>query len=159
MTALPTTLPTTLATSLATTFSTKSPTTLPTKLPTTLPTTDTLRISSDPEWASRGACRDGDPEELFVVGAAQNKAKLICMSCPVRIDCLADALDSRAEFGVWGGMTERERRHLLRRRSDISSWRRYFESGDADDEFETLTQVAPQNVRYLRSRRPRERLR
>lgn len=81
------------------------------------------RETSDPDWASRGACRDVDPETLFVVGAAQHKAKTICMGCPVRIDCLADALDSRAEFGVWGGMTERERRTLLRRRPDVGSWR------------------------------------
>jgi len=72
-------------------------------------------VIGDPEWPSRGACRDIDPETLFVVGAAQHKAKAICMGCPVRMDCLADALDSRAEFGVWGGMTERERRTLLRR--------------------------------------------
>ena len=61
-----------------------------------------------------------------MVGAAQHKAKAICMGCPVRLDCLADALDSRAEFGVWGGMTERERRTLLRRRPDIQSWRNFL---------------------------------
>ena len=86
-----------------------------------------LRVTSDSEWASRGACRDVDPETLFVVGAAQHKAKSICMGCPVRIDCLADALDSRTEFGVWGGMTERERRALLRRRPDVTSWRDLLE--------------------------------
>jgi WhiB family redox-sensing transcriptional regulator len=73
-------------------------------------------------WAPRGACRDGDPEELFVSGAAQHQAKLICAGCVVRIECLADALDSRTEFGVWGGMTERERRALLRRCPDVRSW-------------------------------------
>lgn len=87
-----------------------------------------LRTAGDPEWASHGACRDVDPETLFVVGAAQHKAKSICMGCPVRIDCLADALDSRAEFGVWGGMTERERRTLLRRRPDIGSWRDFLQA-------------------------------
>jgi WhiB family redox-sensing transcriptional regulator len=65
-----------------------------------------------------------DPESLFVSGAAQHKAKAICAGCTVRIDCLADALDSRTEFGVWGGLTERERRMLLRRRPDVQSWRR-----------------------------------
>jgi len=90
--------------------------------------TERPRVTGDPDWASRGACRDVDPESLFVVGAAQHKAKTICMGCPVRVDCLADALDSRAEFGVWGGMTERERRTLLRRRPDVSSWRALFQS-------------------------------
>ena len=45
------------------------------------------------------------------------------MGCPVRFDCLAEALDNRIEWGVWGGMTERERRQLLRQRPDVRSWR------------------------------------
>ena len=49
-------------------------------------------------------------------------AKAICKGCPVLAECLADALDNRTEFGVWGGMTERERRALLRRRPDVRSW-------------------------------------
>jgi WhiB family redox-sensing transcriptional regulator len=73
-------------------------------------------------WAPRGACRDVDPEVLFVPGAAQHRAKLICAGCAVRIECLADALDSRTEFGVWGGMTERERRALLKRLPEVRSW-------------------------------------
>ena len=67
-------------------------------------------------------------ETLFVQGAAQNRAKLICRGCPVRTECLADALDNRIEFGVWGGMTERERRALLRRRPDVTSWRELLEN-------------------------------
>ena len=41
----------------------------------------------------------------------------------VRPECLAEALDNRLEWGVWGGMTERERRRLLRERPDVTSWR------------------------------------
>ena len=41
----------------------------------------------------------------------------------MRRECLAEALDDRIEWGVWGGMTERERRALLRRRPDVASWR------------------------------------
>ncbi len=74
-------------------------------------------------WAERGACREVDPDSLFVPGAAQHRAKRVCASCPVRVDCLAEALDNRMEFGIWGGMTERERRSLLRRRPDVVSWR------------------------------------
>ncbi len=74
------------------------------------------------EWTVSAACSSGDPDELFVSGAAQNRAKTVCSACPVRTECLADALDNRVEFGVWGGMTERERRALLRRRPDVSSW-------------------------------------
>ena len=74
------------------------------------------------DWPSLAACRNGDPDALFVQGAEQNVAKRICRSCPVRMECLADALDNRIEFGVWGGMTERERRAVLRRRPDVTSW-------------------------------------
>ena len=61
-------------------------------------------------------------------GAEQNVAKRICRGCPVRYECLADALDNRIEFGVWGGMTERERRALLRRHPQVASWRKMFEA-------------------------------
>jgi WhiB family redox-sensing transcriptional regulator len=80
------------------------------------------------DWPSMAACRNGDPDALFVQGADQNVAKRICRGCPVRYECLADALDNRIEFGVWGGMTERERRALLRRRPQVSSWRKTFEA-------------------------------
>jgi len=84
------------------------------------------------EWAVRGACRASDPDALFVQGAAQNRAKAVCFSCPVRTECLADALDHRIEFGVWGGMTERERRALLRRRPNVQSWRLLLETARAE---------------------------
>jgi WhiB family redox-sensing transcriptional regulator len=84
------------------------------------------------DWAARGACRSTDPDTLFVQGAAQNRAKTVCMSCPVRTECLADALDHQIEFGVWGGMTERERRALLRRRPNVRSWRRLLETARAE---------------------------
>ena len=80
------------------------------------------------DWTSRAACKESDPDELFVQGAAQNRAKLICRGCVVRTECLADALDNRIEFGVWGGMTERERRALLRRHPHVASWRKMFEA-------------------------------
>jgi WhiB family redox-sensing transcriptional regulator len=78
------------------------------------------------DWTTQAACNNADPDELFVTGAAQNRAKAVCMGCPVRAECLADALDNRVEFGVWGGMTERERRALLRRRPDVTSWKQLF---------------------------------
>ncbi|GAA4684368.1 transcriptional regulator WblA [Streptomyces chumphonensis] len=86
------------------------------------------------DWSTQAACRTTDPDELFVQGAAQNRAKAVCTGCPVRTECLADALDNRVEFGVWGGMTERERRALLRRRPMVSSWRRLLETARAEYE-------------------------
>jgi WhiB family redox-sensing transcriptional regulator len=50
----------------------------------------------------------------------------------VRTECLAEALDHQIEWGVWGGMTERERRALLRRRPNVTSWRRLLETAMAD---------------------------
>jgi len=83
-------------------------------------------------WASKGACRTSDPDALFVQGAAQNRAKAVCRSCPVRMDCLSHALDHKIEFGVWGGMTERERRVLLRSRPNVRSWSRLLETAMAE---------------------------
>ena len=85
------------------------------------------------DWPSQAACRTGNPDALFVQGAEQNVAKRICRGCPVRYECLADALDNRIEFGVWGGMTERERRALLRRHPQVNSWRKTFEVALAKD--------------------------
>jgi WhiB family redox-sensing transcriptional regulator len=84
------------------------------------------------DWPSRAACRISDPDTLFVQGAAQNRAKAVCLGCSVRTECLADALDNNIEFGVWGGMTERERRALLRRRPNVRSWRRLLETARED---------------------------
>ncbi|MEU6404307.1 WhiB family transcriptional regulator [Streptomyces sp. NPDC046985] len=77
---------------------------------------------ADADWSRRGLCRTVPPDELFVEGAAQNRAKALCSGCAVRTECLAYALDQRIEHGVWGGMTERERRALLRRRPTVTSW-------------------------------------
>ncbi len=83
------------------------------------------------DWPSMAACRGAAPDALFVQGAAQQQAKLICTGCPVIAECLADALDNRTEFGVWGGMTERERRAMLRRHPNVASFRAIFENDRA----------------------------
>ena len=70
----------------------------------------------------RAKCR-GMEDALFPEASDQKRARLVCSGCPVRFECLAEALDNRIEWGVWGGMTERERRLLLRQRSDVTSWR------------------------------------
>jgi len=73
------------------------------------------------DWRSRGACLDVDPELFFPVGstgaaAAQiEDAKRVCRRCVVVGVCLAWALGSREDFGVWGGLSEEERRAVLRR--------------------------------------------
>ena len=83
------------------------------------------------DWAGAAACGGSQPDELFVRGADQHRAKRVCGACPVQAECLAEALDNQIEWGVWGGMTERERRSLLRRRPNVQSWRRLLEAGKA----------------------------
>ena len=80
-------------------------------------------IQGTSDWSTRGTCVGTDPDALFVQGKEQRSAKVVCRECPVALECLSDALDNRTEFGVWGGMTERERRALLRRHPGVRSWR------------------------------------
>jgi WhiB family redox-sensing transcriptional regulator len=73
------------------------------------------------DWTVHAKCQ-GMEDALFPEASDQKRARLLCSGCPVRSECLAEALDNRIEWGVWGGMTERERRLLLRQRSDVASW-------------------------------------
>jgi len=77
-------------------------------------------------WVAQARCRTADPDELFVSGAAQKRAAVICRQCPVVTQCLTDALDNQVEFGVWGGMTERQRRALLKQHPEVVSWAEFF---------------------------------
>src|SRR3954454_21119737 len=92
------------------------------------------------QWAEKAACQETKPDELFVRGAEQNKAKQVCKGCTVRTECLAEALDNQIEWGVWGGMTERERRALIRRRP-AASWRNILESARAEHTEATVLSV------------------
>ena len=73
------------------------------------------------DWTMRAKCR-GMEDALFPEASDQKRARLLCSGCPVRFECLAEALDNRIEWGIWGGMTERERRLLLRQHTDVTSW-------------------------------------
>jgi WhiB family transcriptional regulator, redox-sensing transcriptional regulator len=80
------------------------------------------------DWVHRARCKDEDPELFFPIGttgpaAAQTEAaKAICMQCDVRTECLEWSLATGQEAGVWGGLSEDERRALkrARRRSELS---------------------------------------
>lgn len=74
------------------------------------------------EWVASALCAGDPPDSLFVRGAAQRQVRNRCLKCPVRLDCLADALQWSCDFGVWGGLTERERRALKRRFPKIEDW-------------------------------------
>lgn len=81
------------------------------------------------EWVTLATCRSIDPDALFVRGAEQRKAAAICRRCPVQLECLADALDNRVEFGVWGGLTERQRRAVLRKNPEVTDWAAHLAAG------------------------------
>jgi WhiB family redox-sensing transcriptional regulator len=68
------------------------------------------------DWEASAQCRLADAEIFFAPGATQEyRAKAVCRACPVRWECLAYALRHRVEHGVWGGLTDRERRRVLGR--------------------------------------------
>lgn len=92
-------------------------------------------VLRDAHWTAGAACAADkiSPDALFVEGAAQREARAVCTTCPVRLACLADALDNHMDFGVWGGMTERERRALLRRRPEVRSWQSELVGRDVVD--------------------------
>ena len=67
-------------------------------------------------WQSDALCSQTDPEAFFPEkGGSTRDAKRICGSCDVRGECLEYALQNDERFGIWGGMSERERRKLKRR--------------------------------------------
>lgn len=68
------------------------------------------------DWQDRALCRTVNADIFFAPGATQEyRAKVVCKTCPVRWECLAYALRYKVEHGVWGGMTDRERRRVLNR--------------------------------------------
>ncbi len=87
--------------------------------PAVFPTTE----SAQPRvWRSNAACRDTDPSLFFPVGqtgpAIEHiaKAKAVCNTCDVKVECLEYALMTNQDAGVWGGLTEDDRRKIRRER-------------------------------------------
>lgn len=66
-------------------------------------------------WASEAKCLQAEPETFFPEkGGSTREAKRICTLCEVRPECLDYALSNDERFGIWGGLSERERRKLKR---------------------------------------------
>ncbi|MFC8491824.1 WhiB family transcriptional regulator [Streptomyces sp. NPDC057235] len=66
-------------------------------------------------WSLDGLCAETDPEAFFPDrGGSTREAKKICGACNVRYECLEYALTHDETFGIWGGLSERERRRLRR---------------------------------------------
>ena len=67
-------------------------------------------------WQERALCAETDPEAFFPEkGGSTREAKKICTGCEVKAECLEYALSNDERFGIWGGLSERERRRLRRR--------------------------------------------
>jgi hypothetical protein len=72
-------------------------------------------LGNVPEWQARALCAQTDPEAFFPEkGGSTRDAKRICARCEVKENCLNYALDHDERFGIWGGLSERERRKIKR---------------------------------------------
>jgi WhiB family redox-sensing transcriptional regulator len=72
-------------------------------------------FEDDDQWQERGLCAQTDPEAFFPEkGGSTREAKRICQGCEVKDRCLEYALANDERFGIWGGLSERERRRLKR---------------------------------------------
>jgi WhiB family transcriptional regulator, redox-sensing transcriptional regulator len=77
---------------------------------------DLFSAAEEQEWQERALCAQTDPEAFFPEkGGSTREAKRICAGCEVRSECLEYALAHDERFGIWGGLSERERRKLKRR--------------------------------------------
>jgi len=76
------------------------------------------------DWQDDAACRGMNPDLFFPhQGAGYIEAQKICATCPVRFYCAEAAIQAREEFGVWGGLTEAERRRVIKHRAGFEDQR------------------------------------
>ena len=78
---------------------------------------------TDESWRLDALCAETDPEAFFPEkGGSTREAKRVCGGCAVRMECLESALANDERFGIWGGLSERERRRVrLQRRIPLSA--------------------------------------
>ena len=80
-------------------------------------------LPTDDDWRQDALCAETDPEAFFPEkGGSTREAKRVCTGCPVRAECLEFALANDERFGIWGGLSERERRRVrLQRQGRLSA--------------------------------------
>ena len=79
---------------------------------------DVEGVADVPDWKSHANCMGVDPDLFFPErGMSTREAKEVCRGCVVREDCLEYALANGEKFGIWGGLSERERRRIRRARA------------------------------------------
>lgn len=75
-----------------------------------------------PDWHEMANCRGLDPEMFFPErGESTGEAKAVCCECPVQGECLDHALVNTEKFGIWGGLSERQRRTVRHARREEAS--------------------------------------
>jgi WhiB family redox-sensing transcriptional regulator len=73
------------------------------------------QVTGAEEWQERSLCRQTDPEAFFPERGQSNRAaKAVCRACPVREQCLDYAIRNREQHGIWGGLSDRERRRVYK---------------------------------------------
>jgi len=106
------------------------------------------------DWRHEAACREVDPELFFHIGNTGpallqiEEAKQVCRRCSVMDECLRWAIDSGQDAGVWGGMSEDERRAVKRRTIRLRARAHVLPANPA------VTRIRPGERRRLRCRRP-----
>ena len=81
-------------------------------------------IGGMPSWTDEANCKGQDADLFFPErGASTRKAKAVCRACIVQVDCLEYAVENSEKFGIWGGLSERERRKVKRQRLEESEVR------------------------------------
>lgn len=74
-------------------------------------------LGEQPEFMAQAVCSQTDPELFYPEkGQSPNDAKKTCRSCPVQVECLSWALEHHEWYGVWGGLSVRERRRLTKKK-------------------------------------------
>jgi WhiB family redox-sensing transcriptional regulator len=73
--------------------------------------------SKETAWMQHAKCHGADPERFFPTeSTGVDDARRVCAECPVQVECLEYALDNRIDLGIWGGVSQRERKRILSRR-------------------------------------------
>lgn len=90
------------------------------------------------DWQEQAECLHADPDLFFPErGSPGDSAKRVCVTCPVRLECLEYALANGERYGIWGGLTERERTRLRRQASQL-----FASVSDGEDIRDVLNRVA-----------------
>jgi len=89
-------------------------------------------LMQDTSWQDSSNCLGVDPDLFFPErGASTREAKEVCRGCVVQNDCLEFALENSEKFGIWGGMSERERRRIRRQRAQDRELEAYMSEESA----------------------------